>query len=68
MTLKETKELHRKIADYIRRHPEKTYETIHAELGLSIPMLSKIARQHGIFRKPQRASYISNDLLAKLEH
>jgi hypothetical protein len=70
MTFKETKVIHDKIAAFIERHPTTTYTEMSAELGISIPMISKIAREHGIRRGPQKKQRSAADvarLLAKLE-
>jgi DNA-binding MurR/RpiR family transcriptional regulator len=53
-SMKKVNELHKKIADYILRHPEKTYEEIGKVAGLSLAQISVIARKHGIDRSRTR--------------
>jgi uncharacterized protein YerC len=71
MTYKQIKEVHAKVADYVRRHETLTYYQMSAELGISVPMISKIARAHGIERRPAvtrtRTAQTVSALLAKLE-
>jgi hypothetical protein len=67
MTYKETRKIHAKVADYIRRHPEQTYGDMSSYLGISLPMLSKIGKAHGIHRKPEKSPADIQGLLAKLE-
>jgi hypothetical protein len=70
MTHKQRKQLHEKIADYIRRHENDSFAKIAEDLGgnISVPTLSNIAIAHGIRRGQGRKQYaVTNDLLQKLE-
>jgi hypothetical protein len=42
--------VHAKIADFVRRHPEMTYDRIGKLIGMSLAQVSLIARKHGIHR------------------
>jgi hypothetical protein len=63
--MKKINELHTKIADYILRHPEKTYEEIGRIVGLSLAQISVIARKHGISR--DRTRVLTPELMEVLE-
>jgi hypothetical protein len=41
------------VADYIRRHPEKSYRAISEMLRCSLTTVASIARKAGIVRKPR---------------
>jgi hypothetical protein len=67
MTHREIKELHLRIAQYVKDHPELTLTAIGEEFGLSLPMVSKIACDHGIRRAAKRGKpYDSATLLKRM--
>jgi DNA-binding MurR/RpiR family transcriptional regulator len=41
---------HQRIAEFIREHPEMTFQSIASKLGISIPTLSHIAKEFGLSR------------------
>jgi hypothetical protein len=68
VTHKESKALHKKVADYILRHPEDSFAEISRTLGLSVPTLSVIANKHGIHRRKASNRYAADAAFyAKLE-
>jgi len=48
MTKQEMKE---KLAKYIRKNPQMAYREIAAKVGISLPVVSAIAREFGIYRR-----------------
>jgi hypothetical protein len=68
MTNKESAEFQEKVAYYLRRHTELTYKQVSAELGISVPYLSKIAITHGLRRRESYTQFsLTNELLQKLQ-
>lgn len=41
---------HRMVADYIRSHPESTWQKIAGELDISLASVSRIAKEFGLSR------------------
>jgi DNA-binding Lrp family transcriptional regulator len=66
MKREDTRALRAKVADYIRRHPAKPFREISEELGISVPSLSEIARQHGINRGAASRLRPTPELLERL--
>jgi hypothetical protein len=46
MTKTEIAKLHDAVAGYIERHPEKTFQLMADELGMSLPSISLIAAKY----------------------
>jgi hypothetical protein len=67
MKREKSRELHLKIASYIRSHPRETYEQISAMFGMSLPMVGKIAEKHGISRRAGKMPYDPEAAFAKLK-
>jgi hypothetical protein len=59
--------LKKKLADYIRRHPEESYAVMSAKLGISVTNLCRTARESGLARREPRSIVVDAELLAKLE-
>jgi DNA-binding MurR/RpiR family transcriptional regulator len=57
-------EVHRRLAEYIKAHPDMTYKSIADKLGISVPTVSRIALKYGIRRRERYV--LSEALLAKL--
>lgn len=66
MTRTEIEKVHRKIAEYIRRHPELTFSQMAKETGISLPMISLIAIRYGMRRRSAADRYSPTNELSKV--
>ncbi|MGA2481528.1 MAG: hypothetical protein ABSF92_00240 [Candidatus Acidiferrales bacterium] len=68
MTHAERHAFHKKVADYVGRHPEMTYQQMSDALDLPLPTINAIAIKFGIRRGIGAEPYKATpELLAKLE-
>lgn len=51
MTLKEIQDMHVKVAAYIKRHTELTFEQMAQKLNISRSMISYISHKYGVQRR-----------------
>lgn len=45
-------EAHQRVADYIRNHPDESFQTIATKLGVAYSTISRIAKTAGLSREP----------------